>query len=62
MPVIYDATYRPDTTEFAEQFMEHVNQLTLDEFSALRRQANKENVPFPTLVAQYKKDRRKTGA
>ncbi len=57
MPVVFDAASRPDTDEFQENFMRHVNNLSIEEFATLRRQAEKEHTSFPMLVAEYKRAR-----
>jgi len=57
MPVVFDAAHRPDSDEFQEQFMQHVNQLSIQEFVKLRKQAEAERTPFATVVSEYKQAR-----
>lgn len=57
MPVLLDATYRPNDDVFVDQYMQHVNDISTAEFAVLRQQAVRERVSFPDLLNEYKQAR-----
>lgn len=57
MPVLPNASHRPDDERFEELFMQHVNGLSTKEFSTLRRVSIDENKPFASIVGAYKRER-----
>lgn len=48
---------RPGSDEFEDNFMRHVNDLNVEDFIRLRRQAEAEGTSFTDLVNLYKRDR-----